>query len=184
MVKLFLSRLVGVLNRFFLLSHQALDFNLGWLTILHPSKKFAISYTSAKKIYSEENKLANDANGKRTFKYYGVKPNDKLNTSNKWSKMHQKVNLLQQEYYDVKVVDTPQKLLQEGQKQHSCIATYIGKVVNDRSAILHYNDAQKISYSFELIPQPDGNYYLNQIYGDYDKDCPTDIEEQVKKWFE
>ena len=49
--------------------------------ILHPSKKFAIPYTSAKKIYSEENKLANDANGKRTFKYYGVRPNDKLNTS-------------------------------------------------------------------------------------------------------
>ena len=32
MVKLFLSRLVGVLARFFLLSHQAPDFNLGWLT--------------------------------------------------------------------------------------------------------------------------------------------------------
>ena len=152
--------------------------------ILHPNKKFAIPYTSAKKIYSEENKIANDANSKRTFKHYGVKPNDKLNTSNKWSKMHQKVNLLQQKHYDVKVVDTPQKLLQEGQKQHNCIATYIDKVINDKSAILHYNDAQKIPYSFELIPEQYGNYYLNQIYGDYDRDCPTDIEEQVKKWFE
>ena len=98
--------------------------------------------------------------------------------------MHQKVNLLQQKHYDVKVVDTPQKLLQEGQKQHNCIATYIDKVVNDKSAILHYNDAQKIPYSFELIPQPNGNYHLNQIYGNYDKDCPTNIEKQVKNWFE
>lgn len=111
-----------------------LDYCKNYL-VLHPNS-LECPYRSYKRLCRVEHEVTNDVVAIKVKKKYGKKAKV-LSHDSMWDKLRKNIN---HSDMNICLLDSPQKLLLEGQRQHNCVGTYIGKVIENKSCILHYED--------------------------------------------
>jgi hypothetical protein len=129
-------------------------------------KKISLRHNSFNKIQEEESVLATK---------YQLKNMEEIKIPQK-SKFNRLRTILPQEF---EWITQKKRLAEETQMQHNCVWSYSKKINRDKCAIYSYVENQK-RYTIEFGARR-GKYYIAQIYGVCNSDCPDNIEQYVKE---
>lgn len=120
----------------------------------------------------------------KTCQKWNIKQDQILPKKEKWNKIYQAFNDFNKKHkHQITNVDTVTKLLNEGDMQNNCVATYTEKVYKNHSTIFHY-DQDEDQYTFEVAMHRNHTFYLKQIYRQDDLPANPDVTQKLTKLIE